>query len=61
MTGSLDYMVYSDSKWLEFILGQLLTNAVKYSKHSGAQIELAARRHDNSVMLSVSDNGIGIP
>jgi len=29
--GQLDLMVYSDEKWLGFIIKQILDNAVKYS------------------------------
>ncbi|MCH4163719.1 MAG: sensor histidine kinase [Lentilactobacillus diolivorans] len=45
----------SDSKWLSFILEQIITNAVKYSdKNSTVQIEY------NNNVLKISDQGIGI-
>lgn len=47
--------VLSDSKWLSFVLEQIITNAVKYSdKNSTVQIEY------NNNVLKISDQGIGI-
>lgn len=57
----LDVSVYSDSKWLEFILHQLIVNAVKYSRESEAQLIISARQKENCGILTVSDNGVGIP
>jgi signal transduction histidine kinase len=59
-TDNLDVNVFSDAKWIEFILNQLLINAVKYSKKSGTQVKLSTRENENNVVLSVEDNGIGI-
>ena len=57
----LDIMVYSDPKWLEFILHQLLVNAVKYAGENDARIIISAGQKENCRTLTVSDNGIGIP
>ena len=59
--GNLDELVLADSKWVEFILSQLLVNAVKYRKEEGPRISIQARVLGNQVELSVEDNGIGIP
>lgn len=56
----LDVKVFSDSKWLEFILSQLIINSVKYAKEKDAYIKIEARELGNSRVLKVSDNGIGI-
>ena len=41
--------VYSDSKWLSFIIRQLLTNAVKYSEASGYHDQkLSATKRTNN-------------
>ncbi|MCG1021189.1 sensor histidine kinase [Sutcliffiella horikoshii] len=50
--------VVSDSKWLSFIIRQLLTNAVKYS-HSG-DIEIKSFTDDGLIILSITDHGLGI-
>ena len=44
---------------LEEALYNLLDNAVKYSREHG-EIRLMARQQDEEIVLSVSDNGIGI-
>lgn len=56
-----DIIVYTDAKWIEFILNQILGNAIKYSDKADAQIIITAKENPNSVVLSISDNGIGIP
>ena len=50
--------VLSDEKWLGFVLGQIITNAVKYSNKGTITIE--AYEDANSTYLSVKDQGIGI-
>ncbi|WP_175987704.1 sensor histidine kinase [Bacillus sp. Marseille-Q1617] len=50
--------VLSDSKWLAFILRQLLTNAVKYSKES--DIEIMSDREHGHTILKIRDYGKGI-
>ena len=52
--------VYSDEKWLRFILNQLVVNAVQYRTEQPVLRFFAYQRQDQ-VILSVEDNGIGIP
>ena len=52
--------VYSDEKWLRFILNQLVVNAVQYRTKKPVLRFLAYQRQDQ-VILSVEDNGIGVP
>lgn len=59
-TENLDNSVYTDGKWVEFILGQLLSNAVKYRSASPV-ILICAEESDGKTRLMVKDNGIGIP
>lgn len=54
-----DGCVYSDDKWLRFILNQLIVNAVKYSSHNPV-IKFCITQKAGSMVLSVQDNGIGI-
>ena len=56
----VEYSIYSDDKWLRFILDQLISNAVKYRTDQPVLQFFAVKKTD-SVILSVSDNGIGIP
>ncbi|MBS6374441.1 MAG: sensor histidine kinase [Erysipelotrichaceae bacterium] len=55
----LDVMVYSDSKWLEFILHQILANALTYTPSEGT-ITLSTEVFPNKIILSVQDSGCGI-
>jgi len=51
--------VYSDEKWVRFILNQLIANAVKY--RSGQPVfRFSTRRQQDQVILMMEDNGIGI-
>lgn len=56
----LDKNVYTDKKWLSFIITQLLINAVQYKKASEAMITITSENVQNGVKLMITDNGIGI-
>ena len=56
-----DALVYTDEKWLIFLLNQLIENAVKYRRKEGAVLCLDIQQLHHTVILSVRDNGIGIP
>lgn len=53
----LNREVFTDSKWLEFILNQILLNSIKYQSTS---IEISATVVDDRTILRIADNGIGI-
>ena len=52
--------VLTDSKWLEFILNQIIDNSIKYSKKQNAYIKIVAKEEKDRVDLAIYDNGIGI-
>lgn len=52
--------VFCDKKWLEFILTQLLLNAVKYKKGDTGTIVFSAEKNSDCTVLIVQDFGIGI-
>jgi len=58
-----DLTVESDAKWLGFLVGQLVTNAVKYSSGSEAagKVVFASAVRDGEATLEIRDGGIGIP
>lgn len=56
---NLDQKIFSDEKWLLFILNQIISNAVKYKKED-PQISFEARQSTNQIFLEIRDNGIGI-
>ena len=57
---NVEYSIYSDDKWLRFILDQLISNAVKY-RTSQPLLHFFAIKENDSIILSACDNGIGIP
>lgn len=58
---NLDKNVYSDSKWLEFILNQIIVNAIKYRNNKSPKVKVYIRDVKNGIKLIVEDNGVGIP
>lgn len=58
-TQDLDEIVYTDRKWVSFMLGQLLQNAARYHGEKPV-ITLSGKRLGRHVQLAVKDNGIGI-
>ena len=56
----LNQTIYSDSKWLEFILGQVVDNSIKYGEVGKLRLEIYSEKNDNAVLLHIKDNGCGI-
>ncbi len=56
----LQYAVYTDPKWLLFILQQIIANSIKYAKPENAKIKIHAQALRDQVILVIEDNGIGI-
>ena len=56
---NLNISVASDKKWLEFILNQIINNAIKYIDKDPV-ILISARKYRDRIELSIHDNGIGI-
>ncbi|MBP2029269.1 signal transduction histidine kinase [Methanohalophilus levihalophilus] len=52
--------IYADETKTKQILYNLLSNAIKFTGENGI-IKIAAHKSDNNAVISISDNGIGIP
>lgn len=53
--------VLTDSKWLEFIVNQIVNNSVKYrDDEKVSEISIHAEKYGESTILYIRDNGIGI-
>lgn len=52
--------VYTDKKWMEFILNQIISNSIKYKKEKDSFIKITSNISEDKVNLIVYDNGIGI-
>lgn len=59
VTSNLNYNIYSDGKWIIYVIDQLINNAIKYSKEKG-KIEFYAEDNREYIKLCIKDNGIGI-
>jgi two-component system, OmpR family, sensor histidine kinase YxdK len=53
--------IASDEKWLSFVLTQIITNAVRYTKEENRKIFLKGFKRGVNVILEVQDQGVGIP
>jgi len=52
-------MVCADENMVRCILRNLVGNAVKFTRQGG-EVNLTAQREDQSIMVSIKDNGVGI-
>ena len=57
---NLDEVVYSDDKWIIFIINQILINCVKYSSKDRKEIKIYSEKIKDGIRLCIEDNGIGI-
>lgn len=57
---NLEHIVYTDEKWLHFILSQLIQNSIKYLDKEDKQIEISSIDNKDNIILSIKDNGCGI-
>ena len=58
----LEKDVNTDSKWICFIINQLIQNSIKYRKNNKKlEIEMYSKLGKENVILHIKDNGIGIP
>ncbi|KXA08342.1 sensor histidine kinase [Clostridium perfringens] len=58
--GDLEKKVYSDSKWIEFILGQIISNSIKYMNKEHKELKIYCSEGSKYVILNIEDNGAGI-
>ena len=54
----LDYTVLTDEKWFCFVLEQILSNALKYTKQGS--VNISAEETEKGLKVLVCDTGIGI-
>ena len=59
-TKNIEISAYTDEKWLEFILNQIIVNAIQYRKEKSSEIVIELEEMKENVKLSIKDNGIGI-
>ena len=52
--------ILTDSKWLEFIINQIVSNSIKYKKEKDSLIEITGKDYKNYITITIYDNGKGI-
>lgn len=52
--------IYSDPKWVEFVINQIIGNSIKYSKGKSAKVIIYTIENDSNIVLTIKDNGAGI-
>ena len=55
-----DKKIFSDIKWVEFIINQIVVNSIKYSKSDNNKVKIKAYSKQNATVLEIEDNGVGI-
>lgn len=53
-------IVFSDEKWVEFILNQVIVNSINYCYGENKEIHIWTSKHQHNCILHIRDNGIGI-
>ncbi|HEY1008455.1 MAG TPA: HAMP domain-containing sensor histidine kinase [Daejeonella sp.] len=56
----VDLFVIADAEMLQLVIRNLIYNAIKFTPEGG-KVEVLARAVDNACVISVKDNGVGIP
>ena len=60
-THDLKVTVNTDSKWIIFILNQIIQNSIRYKKTEGqSEIEIYSEKKKENIILYIKDNGRGI-
>lgn len=54
-------VVATDAKWMKIVIGQFITNAVKYTFEKGKRLYVAAEQTAKGFELTIRDEGVGIP
>ena len=52
--------ICSDKRRVLVVLDNLISNAIKYTKEGG-KVEVLAQKNKDSILISIKDNGVGIP
>lgn len=64
LVGEEGIMVDTDAKWIRFVINQIITNSIKYSKDKPKdtkELLVSINKEPGFTRLSIRDEGIGIP
>ena len=57
---NIEGSVFTDEKWVEFIINQIIINAVKFSFPNKGEVAIYSKVNENNIILTIEDNGLGI-
>ncbi|MFR4723532.1 MAG: ATP-binding protein [Holdemanella porci] len=56
----IENVVYTDEKWLTFILSQIVQNTIKYFDKQENKLTIYSQDNETNILLVIEDNGCGI-
>ena len=56
----IENVIYTDEKWLIFILSQIVQNAIKYFDKQENKLTIYSQDNGTNILLVIEDNGCGI-
>ena len=56
----INHVIYTDEKWLTFILSQIIQNAIKYFDKQENRLTITSQDNETQILLMIEDNGCGI-
>ena len=56
----IDHIIYTDEKWLMFILSQIVQNSIKYFDKQENRLTIYSQDNGTNILLVIEDNGCGI-
>lgn len=57
---TIEGSIFTDAKWVEFIINQIIINAVKFSIDNKGKVSIFSKINENNIVLTIEDNGVGI-
>src|SRR5690606_22419262 len=60
-TNADQFFIYADRQKIEIALFNLISNALKFTRETNGKVVVQVTGKANNLIISVSDNGIGIP
>ena len=60
LSNATGYIIYTDEKWLMFILSQIVQNSIKYFDKQENRLTIYSQDNGTNILLVIEDNGCGI-
>lgn len=57
---NLNHKIYTDRKWLSFIINQIVSNSIKYFDKEKSVLRFIAEEREHAIVFSIVDNGQGM-